>query len=263
MKSAIKAVLQLPGLVQLRRARYERKFRSPAMGHGFRGVYDSFAAALRSAPEPQRVGYDNENAAAMYVGRPVFPEDYAVLFWLSRLLRENARVLDYGGHAGSAFDAWSALLPLPAGTAWTVHDVPAVVEAGRRRNAQRTGVLPSFTTDFGAASGVDVLVASGSLQYVEQPLHERLAALAEKPRHLLINQLPVHPRDQFVTLQNIATCYCPYVIFHEGRFFDGLRSLGYRVVDTWTNPGKGCWIPTYPKHTAAPYRGALLARGDG
>jgi putative methyltransferase (TIGR04325 family) len=258
IKMAVKAMLQLPPLVQLRRVAYEREFRGIRAGHLFRGVYASFDEAARSAPASRPVGYDHEAPAAMYGDRPIFSEDYAVLFWLARLLGPGQRVFDHGGHAGSAFDAWMQVLPLPAGATWQIHDVPAVCDEGRRRNQRRTGVKPVFTTDFADASGAAILLASGSLQYIEQPLSERLAGLRAKPRYLLLNQLPVHPRLRYVTLQNIRTCYCPYVVFHDQAFFASLHALGYSVRHRWENPAKGCHIPTHPRHTAAPYVGALL-----
>lgn len=258
MKQALKQFLQLPGLVQIRRALYERRFRGRPQGHLFRGVFTTFAEAVRSAPQRLPLGYDNRAAAAMYQGRPLFSEDYAVLFWLQRILAPGSKVFDYGGHAGSAFDVWTEHLPLPPGVEWTIYDVPEVVEEGRRRNASRNGTIPGFTTDFAQASGCDVFLASGSLQYVEQPLSESLAGLPAKPRHLLLNQLPLHASEQYVTLQNIGTCYCPYAVFHEQRFHDSLKALGYELLHTWDNPAKGCYIPTHPRHTAAPYRGALL-----
>jgi putative methyltransferase (TIGR04325 family) len=258
IKSTIKAMLELPPLVQLRRLRYERVFRTIRAGHLFRGVFATFDDAARSAPTSRPVGYDHADAAAMYQDRPLFSEDYAVLFWLARLLQPGHRVFDHGGHAGSAFDAWTRVLPLPPGVTWQIHDVAAVCAEGRRRNASRTGVVPSFTTDFADASGADVLLASGSLQYVAEPLATRVAALPRRPRWLLLNQLPVHPREQYVTLQNIRTCYCPYVVFHDAAFFASLRELGYVLLHRWDNPAKGCHIPTHPRHTAAPYVGALL-----
>jgi putative methyltransferase (TIGR04325 family) len=263
LKSLIKAMLQLPPMVQLRRIAYEREFRRIRAGHRFRGVFDSFAAAAQSAPRRSPIGYDNPDAASMYEDRPLFSEDYAVLFWLTRILGPNSRVFDYGGHAGSAFDAWAKHLTFPAGTTWQIYDLPAVVNEGRRRNQRRTGLIPDFTTDFADASGADVLLASGSLQYVPEPLAERLSSLKALPRHLLLSQLPLHAHHQYVTLQNIRTCYCPYHIFHEQRFFDALKALGYRLLSTWENPAKSCYIPTYPRHTASPYHGALLERTSG
>lgn len=261
MKSAVKAVLQLPVLVQLRRLLYERRFRRIEGGHGFRGVFETFEAAARSAPTTQPTGYDHAAPAKMYGWRPLFSEDYAVLFWLTRILRPNDRVFDYGGHAGSAFDVWVKHMPLPPGVRWQIQDVPEVVAEGLRRNQERTGTLPEFTSDFAAASGADILLASGSLQYVAEPLAQRLAGLAVRPRWLLLNQLPLHPHTQFATLQNIGTCFCPYLVFHEQRFFEELKALGYCLHTTWDNPAKGCFIPTYPHHTASPYRGALLELG--
>jgi hypothetical protein len=37
---------------------------------------------------------------------------------------------------------------------------------------------------------------------------------------------------------------------------------GYELVDMWTNPGKLCIIPTYPRQTRPVYFGAYLRRAS-
>ena len=47
----------------------------------------------------------------------------------------------------------------------------------------------SFADKFTEASGADVLMAQGSLQYLPETLSQKLNQLATLPRHLLLNLL--------------------------------------------------------------------------
>lgn len=249
--------MRLPPLLAADRWRYERAFAGNAYG-AFRGVFETFAEAAASAPATRPLGYDNPLAAAMYADRPVFPEDYAVLFWLRSILEPGLVLFDYGGHAGGMYDAFARVLTLPEGFRWVIYDVPAVVEEGRRLSERKPRPHLSFTTDFAVAREADILLASGSLQYVDTPLAERLRELGRLPRHVLVNQVPLHDTREVVTLQNTATCYCPYRVFNRHAFLESLTHLGYELVDTWRNVAKGCFIPTYPDHSVEHYTGAYF-----
>lgn len=261
-KQAIEAITSLPPLRAAERWAYERTFAGNAPG-AFRGVFPSFGEAVASAPQTRPLGYDNPQAAALWAERPIFAEDYAVLFWLKSLAQPGFRMFDYGGHTGAVYDAFARVLQLPDGFDWNIYDVPAVVEEGRKISLVRHRPHVRFTTEFGDAAGVDVLLASGSLQYVDIPFHERLVALERRPMHIIVNQLPLHDELEFVTLQSIGTAFCPYRVFHRRRFVDSLESIGYETVDSWSNRCKKCRIPTYPQHAVEHYSGAYfrLRRG--
>jgi putative methyltransferase (TIGR04325 family) len=239
---------------------YGESFASGTSPHVFHGVYDTFEQALAMAPPSAPVGYDNDEAASLYRARPIYPEDYAVLFWLRSLAGTSTHLFDYGGHAGGMFDAFKPLLSLPAGFEWTIYDVPAVVAAGRALNESRSDPKPRFTSDWHDASQADILLASGSLQYLKPSAAALLAELGRLPRHLVINQQPLHDRLEYFTLQRIGGIFCPYRISRRDRFFESLESLGYRVVDSWENAGKSCYVPTYPSHGVTAYTGAYLLR---
>ena len=71
------------------RAAYEGYFESVG-GHQrvFRGLYPDFASAAADAPPGKQVGYDGDATATRHAHERhfLFPSDYAVLFWLSRLI---------------------------------------------------------------------------------------------------------------------------------------------------------------------------------
>ena len=249
-----------PPLALVVRYLYERRFVKPASRGRFRGVYDDFDAAISSAPRTLPVGYDHDEASRMYSSRPMFPEDYAVLLWLMPLLQGGARVLDFGGHTGGLFDLFRNLPNWPQGVAWTVCDVPAVVQRGLELNSSRSEPHPRFISQLEDAGPAEVFLASGSLQYCDRTITETLARLPVMPDHIIINQTPLHEDLEFVTLQNIGTAYCAYWIRKREQFVQRVIDEGYELVDMWSNPGKLCMIPTHPRQTRPAYYGAYLRR---
>jgi putative methyltransferase (TIGR04325 family) len=252
----------LPGVLQWRKCRFDRRFESGREVGNCRGLFNSYRSAAGAAPPTRPLGYDNAAAAAMYRERldRIYPSDYPMMLWLQRAFDDGVRrVLDLGGHVGIAFYAYQKFLPFPDEVHWTVSDVPAVVRAGRALARERapSGHL-HFTEDFSEAASADLLFTSGCLQYLPETLGERLAALPQRPRWLLVNLLPLHEEWAYWTLQSIGTAYCPYRIQHAATFFGELEALGYRVIDRWDNLEKRCWIAFEPEHSLDRYCGAVL-----
>jgi putative methyltransferase (TIGR04325 family) len=181
--------------------------------------------------------------------RRIAAYDYPVLLWLQRLFEDEkaSRVFDVGGHVGLAYYSYRRYIRYPADLRWTVYDVPAVVAEGIQRASQNDADHQlAFTESFLDGSGSDILLASGSLQYIPAQLGEMLDKLASPPKHVLVNQLPVHPESSYFTLNSIGTAFCPYHIFAERPFLEEVRRAGYELMDRWDNPGKRCDIP-YPR----------------
>jgi putative methyltransferase (TIGR04325 family) len=261
----IKAVArELPPFRKLRELDHERRFAKPYPG-AFRGVYGSFDEALRSVPRTMATGYDNEPAAKMYRERMerAMPSDYPVLFWLSQLLRKGMRVFDYGGHVGVAYHCFERYLGYPDGLRWTVYDVPAVVREGEALARERGKLGPlSFTSRVEDMDGADILLAAGSLQYIEEDLRQTLARLAHKPRRLLISKLPIYDGETFVTVQNTGNAYHPYRISGRMDFERGIEGLGYTKRDEWTNGEQSCQIALHDEKTIRAYTGYLYERAS-
>jgi putative methyltransferase (TIGR04325 family) len=253
-----------PGIRQLRLGRYERMFARNVHANLFRGVYESYEEALRSAPTGRHLGYDNPGSAKLYerLIHRIAAYDYPVLLWLQRLFDERAkRVFDFGGHVGIAYYSYRKYIRYPLDLRWTVYDLPAVVAEGIARASQQDSDRQlSFTQRFVDGSGSDVMLASGSLQYLPTSFGDMLAKLTSPPRHILVNQLPVHPKSSYFTLNSIGTAFCPYHVFAERAFVDELRRAGYELEDRWDNPGKRCDIP-YPRgHSVEGYAGFYFRR---
>ena len=227
-----------------------------------RGVFETSNEAAGAAPATRPLGYDHDGAAEMYRDRlsRVYPADYPMMVWLKNAFADGARsVYDLGGHIGIAYYAYQRVIDFPHDVSWTVHDVPAVLESGRREALQRDPMRRlSFSDRVDSASGMDVLFTAGCLQYLEDTLAQRVAALQVKPAWLFVNLLPLHERRAYWTVQSIGTAFCPYRIQHAKTFFGELQALGYDLLDTWENPEKACWIAFDPEHSLDRYHGAAL-----
>jgi putative methyltransferase (TIGR04325 family) len=238
---------RLPGLGPVLEADYERSFakRPP---NRFRGVYRTFAEAEASIPAGERVGYDHEELAGLYRLRmdKACQSDYAVLFWLRKILEAKPAsfVFDFGGHVGVSYHGWKQYLDYQPGLRWMVEDVPAIVKVGAELARERGGPHLAFTSDVRDAKGCDVFFAAGSLQYVDEPLPDLLTRIGgPRPRHLIVNKVPMYDGESFWTVQSTGRAFHAYRIFNREEFVGGLTALGYRAVDDWQNREQHCEIP--------------------
>ncbi|HEY9131769.1 MAG TPA: TIGR04325 family methyltransferase [Dyella sp.] len=252
---------RIPWIRAWQEARYARRFfeHTALTHHIYRGVYPTFDEAQASIPVERTSGYDNNVSAELYRERTrrIFINDYPMIYWLGRIFSEGARaVFDIGGHIGIAYYAYQRHLHYPDGLRWTVQDVPAVNAAGEQwaheHDKQRR---LSFAPDVSQASGSEVLFAAGSLQYLSYTLAEALQSLQRRPRYLLLNSVPVHPRMSYFTVQNMGVTCCPYRVTSERHFLDALIDLGYVLQDRWENPQRHCTVPFHPELSLDRYFG--------
>lgn len=256
----IEAVKQNPLILPLRKLLYERKFALHTNVHYFRGVFATFEEAAASAPKTKPIGYDNDASALMYKERceRLYQTDYPILFWLEKLRSEVRRVFDFGGHIGVHFYAYPKVLAFESITEWMVCDVEAVCHEGRKfASSQRVAKL-NFVNDISSCEGYDLLLANGSLQYLEWELHQKLKALKRKPRYVIFNATPLHPTMKTITLNNIGTSFCPYHIRREQDFIQGLESAGYELLDRWRHEDKACRIAFERERSLHYYTGGIL-----
>jgi putative methyltransferase (TIGR04325 family) len=254
----------LPPLRYWHRAQYQRHFdKLYKYERLFQGVYPDPARALLNIPKNRPVGYNNSvSAVSLGRGTPMLPSEYPIIYWLSRILPQSPTILDLGGYLGLSYDWYKKYDIYPANLRWTIYDVPAVVEEGRRMLEREPGRPLRFTTDFAEASTVDVLLASGSLQFCEEPLADMLSRLEKPPAHLLINKLAAHVHRQFYTLQNMGPSIAPYRVVRRADFVQSLEDLGYQLVDSWQNPELTCYIPFHPDETVEAFDGFYFRRNN-
>lgn len=209
-KSLVQSIKDLPGVRSLREARFARAFRQAGGGLHY-GVFPTFQAAQRAAPANLGVGFNRSSLTRVYDYRMehAMPSDYPVLFWLAKILTPTARIFDYGGHIGISFHCFQRYLGYPPGLAWRVCDVPTIIEEGARLAKERGATQLSFTTAFTEVDGADILLALGSLQFIEQDLWALLSRISKKPRHILVSKIPLYEGPTFFTSRTRATRSTP------------------------------------------------------
>jgi putative methyltransferase (TIGR04325 family) len=229
----------------------------------FRGIYSSFAEASRHIPADRLEGYDNEPSAQRLVDDRlrVASFDYPVMFWLSRLLPGCRLLFDFGGNVGISYFAYRHYLAYSADLTWLVYDVPAVVDLGRRIALEEHAPGLAFTTTLGQLADADILLAAGSMHFVEDSF-AWLRAAARLPRHIILNKVPAYELPAAVTLHNMGSAFCAYHLYNRTEFVREFERLGYRLLDEWKSPDLGCRIPYFPRHSIPAYTGFYFARSE-
>jgi len=80
------------------------------------------------------------------------------------------------------------------------------------------------------------------------------------PDHLIINMLPLHDSEEFVTVNSMLASYCPYKVFKKQAFLEGMEQCGWSLKDLWENPGKSCTIPFHERQSTSRYYGVYCVR---
>ncbi len=258
-------VAQLPGINRLAQPVYRRLFARQFFGaNSYCGAWDTFIEAKAHAPQVLPSSYDSAAAGAMYRTEleRITVSDYPVVYWLSRLLASGQlRMFDLGGHIGVKYYAFQRYLVYPDALHWVVHDVPAVIAAGRQYAAEHDQPRQlDFADRPEQASGSDVLMATGSLQYLDYSLAELLARLPQRPQHVLVNLTPMHPARSYVTLQHIGIAICPYRVSAVPEFVAAMQALGYAEVDRWASRERNVRVPFRPECDIDCYHGFYFRR---
>jgi putative methyltransferase (TIGR04325 family) len=228
----------------------------------FRGVYADFPSAEAAVPAGKRVGYDYDELAGMYRLRmqKACESDYAVLFWLRPLIGPATRIFDFGGHVGVSYYGWQDYLRFPPTLRWQVYEVPAIARGGTALAHERGATQLGFTSELADGRDSTVLLAAGSLQYVDRSVGQILADMGTRPAHLVVNKLPLYEGKTFVTVQSTGRAFHAYRIQNREEFVEGVKALGYRVVDDWSNREQHCEIPFTRGRDVAAYSGYFFER---
>ena len=101
-----------------------------------------------AAPAGKQVGYNGEATTTRraHEWRYIFPSDYPVLFWLSRLIPGAELLFDLGGDVGSRYLVFRKYLTYPDNFTWLVNDIPSIVTLGGTV-AQEEAAAPSAVHD--------------------------------------------------------------------------------------------------------------------
>lgn len=238
-------------------------WRFPGECYGcYRGIFDSAEAAIAAAPKSRSIGYDHAKLAEAYqtsMDSKIGSYDYPMLFWLKNLMPQHTRIFDVGGNVGTQFYGYERYLDYPEQLQWIICEVPAIVEAGRKLAAQENRTNLCFTEDFSDAENTDILLASGSLQYIET-FEKQLASLQQKPRYLLLDRLPLCNGFPFITLQNGGIVFYPVYIRNREAFIEAITNLGYQLVDMWQDKSEPCVVPFHPEMKTLTFWGVFFRR---
>ncbi|WP_310486447.1 methyltransferase, TIGR04325 family, partial [Chamaesiphon sp. VAR_69_metabat_338] len=169
-------------------------------------------------------------------------------------------IFDFGGNLGIHFLSYANYLDFPSNLSWIVCDLPEIVKLGRSQN--RDPRL-TFTTDLQLASGSDIFLASGSIQYHQSDITDKMNALDRKPQHLLINRLGLYEGKKIVTLQNGGKVFYPQYIFNWSEFIQSFTLIGYELIDSWEDNVDKCYIPFHPEVDVPCYHGFYFKLTNG
>lgn len=233
------------------------------------GVFDSFAAARAWLPRSPE--FDHAALAAEYVdvrSKKVFAYDYPVMQWLQRAFQGGATsVLDIGGSVGVHYYAYHRYFDMPANLSWHVVEVPAMVAIGQDLAVQNGATALHFMDDLDRTATTrthDVWLSAGALHYLEDARPERLLKLcAVRPKHILLNKLPLYGGEDFVTTQNIGEgSFAPLHVYNRARFIHNIKELGYTLWDKWAVHERSMYLPGHPDRSFPSFTGLYFVDSE-
>jgi len=201
-------------------------------------------------------GHENAQLTASQVAaaETTRASDYPVLFHLAPIAGQLRSVFDLGGSVGNLFYVLSKHLRFADDLVWTVHDLPGkrplALALARERNEHRI----AFVEDLDAASGVDLLIAVGSIHYFEAPLPELLRGLDRLPAHVMINRTPLFAGRAITYVHDNGEWVIPCKLHDADRLVRDMAALGYEMVAEWFAHERMMPVPLYPDYRE-PYRG--------
>jgi putative methyltransferase (TIGR04325 family) len=244
-----------------------KQFLSDAGYCDYFGVFDSFASARASLPASP--GFDHAPLARSYLEvhcKTIFEYDYPVMWWLERAFRSGATaVVDIGGSVGVHYYGYRRYLEMPPDLEWRVAELPAMVAIGRELADRSDGGALRFTEDLaGSLPGAEVWTTSGAIQYIEDARPSDLLRRCEtRPRHLLLNKLPLYAGEDFVTTQNLGSgCFAPVHVYNRSRFIEDIEVLGYTLRDHWEVNERSLYVPGHPERCFGSFSGLYFLAND-
>lgn len=216
----------------------------------FQGAFSSREAAVSSVPFNTLCGYNHDPVATVSFDAmcQIAPWDYPVMFWLERLLQESCHVLDAGGHMGTKYRAFRQLLRLDERKVdWVIFDLPAIVDAGRKRALEEGLSNLQFIDSLSDVTRADIMIVSGLLQYLDIPFADLLKQLSSLPKHIIINKVALREGKTIFTLENFGVARVPYQIRNRQTFLIEIEEIGYDIKDEWQIPSLSHTISTHPE----------------
>jgi putative methyltransferase (TIGR04325 family) len=213
------------------------------------GIYSSYAEALTAIPPSRLSGWDHEETSTLWVDQidPVRPSTYPIFFWIKQICSEGSALVDLGGSIGLTYYGYRRFAKLPEGTTWTVVEVSKIALQGAKIAVREHAANLNFVERIAQVNCCDILLAAGALQYMETSVPGLIESLPNKPRHVLLNKLPVTPLEDCWTLHNYGPAITPQRLFNDRVLLGYFEARGYRLRDRWDVQDLDCLIPFYPQ----------------
>ena len=183
------------------------------------------------------------------------PSDYAALYHMQGPIAGWSKIFDLGGNVGNLFYCYKRYLNLPPRLVWQIYDLPMWTEEGRRLAAERGEKQLQFTRNWEDASGVDLLLVSGSLHFFDPPVYHMVAELPEKPAHILINRSPLIDGPTKATVQDGNNHRTARILYNRGELIAAFERIGYELIDSWEAAELSVKIIGKPEFSAPSYSG--------
>lgn len=151
-------------------------------------------------------------------------------------------------------------LEFPDDLRWLVCDLDDVADAGRKIAAERSVSGLSFTTKFADADNVDLLIASGSMHYLQKPLSLKVGELRAKPKLVLINRTPLTDGPAFATVQDTWAFRGPCMVYNKADLIREFEQIDYKLTGEWQAAELSLPVPFHPKHPVLAYSGLMFER---
>lgn len=222
----------------------------------FRGTFSSLKDATKCARRYIPESHEHPKQISLHAGFAELTResDYPVLFFLSPILSELRNVFDLGGSIGNLFFQLDRHLKFSEKVVWTIYDLPskrsAMIEFAEKKGEKRL----KFTDQFSSASGADLFIVVGAIQYFETTLAELLSSLDRLPKHVIVNRSPFSDGRDIVTVQDGGLWLNPCKLHSVEKLLSGMRDLGYRLISSWPVNERNLRIPLIPEYRE-PYFG--------
>lgn len=216
--------------------------------NGFSGDYTTYDEAINNSSGYETEVIINKKTITQKerlgnYGREI---DGLTMFLLSAFsitgLHDNVKVLDWGGELGFHNLMFSKFLPKICFD-WTVWETPAMCERGQSEFANK---YLRFTTN--PTKNYDVLIASGTMQCVDDPQKYWELILAIKPKFIIFNRFPfITEYNDRLTIQYVPSSV--YEASYPAWFFSREKWMQifnqkYEIIAEWDDVFDSANIPS-------------------
>ena len=256
-KQVKRAIRRLPGVRCIDLERERARFL--VHPHSNAGVFRSFEETRAWLPKSRE--FDAAELADHYLTvrtQRIFEYDYPVMFWLATAISSGARrILDIGGSVGVHYIAYRRVMTYPLDLTWTVAEVPSMARIGGELARQRElSGLRFIDSSEMAPLEADVWLSAGAIHYFEQQPEEILACASRRPRHIILNKLPLYDGEPFVTAQNLDKgLFAPHHVYNRMQLVSSIASMGYALVDEWSVSERDLYLLGRPEKSFPQYSG--------